>query len=96
MKVFDNNELRRRVDEVLFYIWDPIGVNGEPFARGEYESYVPEVLKLVEANDNIGPISKHLAKIISSCMGFSPNKKRCDYTAEILLGHKKAIIEGCA
>ena len=96
MRVFDNNELRKRVDEVLFYVWDPIGVNDEPYARGEYEYYVPEVIKLVEANDNIRPISEHLAKIVSSSMGISPNKKQCDYTAEILLRHKKAIIEGCA
>jgi hypothetical protein len=26
-------ELRRRIDEVLHYIWDPIDVRGEPHAR---------------------------------------------------------------
>ncbi|UCF43739.1 MAG: hypothetical protein JSV99_02075 [Planctomycetota bacterium] len=93
MKVSYNKELHRRVDEVLFYVWDPIGVNGEPLARGEYESYVPQVVKLVEANDDIRAISKHLAKIVSSRMGMSPNKKQCDYAAEMLLRHKKAVIE---
>ena len=94
MKVFDNDELRRRVDEVLFYVWDPIDVNHEPNARGEYTGYVSEVLELVEANDNIQAISKHLVKIISSYMEMSPDKKQCDYTAELLLRHKQAIIEG--
>jgi hypothetical protein len=46
MRTFDNDELRRRVDEVLYYIWDPIGVSDQPYARGEYEGYVPKVLQL--------------------------------------------------
>jgi hypothetical protein len=39
-------ELLTRVNEVLHYIWDPIGVRGEPNARDEYDSYVPEVYSL--------------------------------------------------
>ena len=96
MRIFDNNELRKRVDEVLFYVWDPIGVSHEPFARGEYESYVPKVLQLLEQNDNIEPISSHLTEIIRDQMALSPDKKHCDYTAELLLKHKQAIKEGCA
>jgi hypothetical protein len=91
---FDNNELQKRVDEVLFYIWDPIGVSPEPFARGEYWSYVSQVLELVEKNDCIQPISEHLANIVNDRMGISADKKQCDHTAELLLEHKKAIIEG--
>jgi hypothetical protein len=96
MRRFDNRELWRRVDEVLYYVWDPIGVSDEPYARGEYESYVPRVLHLVEESDNIKPISRPLGEIVSTNMGLSPDKKRCDYTAEILLKHKEAIKEGCA
>lgn len=48
MRSFNKGELQRRVDEVLFYVWDPIGVSDEPFARGEYESYVPGIATLVE------------------------------------------------
>jgi len=35
------NELRQRTDEVLHYLWDPIGVAGAPGARDEYWSYLP-------------------------------------------------------
>jgi hypothetical protein len=93
---FDDKELSRRVDEVLFYVWDPIGVADEPYARAEYESYVPEIRELLERNDDIGPISSHLAEIATESMGLSPNKQKCDYTAELLLRHKQAIKEGCA
>ncbi len=51
MRNLDNRELKRRVDEVLYYVWDPIGVSDEPFARGEYHSYVPRVSQLVKESD---------------------------------------------
>jgi hypothetical protein len=35
------SELEQRVSEVLFYVWDPIGVNGMPACRSEYDDYVP-------------------------------------------------------
>ena len=70
MRQFDNNELSRRVDEVLFYVWDPIGVQPEPCARSEYDNYVSEVRRLVEQNDDIKPISAHLASIVRDKMAF--------------------------
>ena len=91
-----NKELSRRVDEVLYYVWDPIGVSSEPYARAEYGSYVPKVCALVEQNDDIEPISSYLEEITTDWMGMSSDKKQCDYTAELLLRHKQAIIEGCA
>jgi len=94
--VFGNDDLCRRVDEVLYYVWDPIGVSLEPITRGEYRSYVPKVLQLVDAYDDIRPISEHLAAITSSDMGLPADKDRCDRTAELLLKHKEAIREGLA
>jgi hypothetical protein len=96
MRIFDNNELQKRVDEVLFYIWDPIGVSHEPEARGEYWSYVGQVLELVEKNNCIEPISDHLVNIVNDKMGISADKNQCDHTAELLLRHKKAIKDGLA
>ena len=45
-----DEELYRRVDEVLHYILDPIGVSGIPQARDEYYSYLPGVFQLVKHN----------------------------------------------
>ena len=40
-----DEELYRRVDEVLHYIWDPIGVAGAPMARDEYYAYLPQIFR---------------------------------------------------
>lgn len=34
------SEMEIRVSEVLFYVWDPIGVKGMPSCRDEYDDYV--------------------------------------------------------
>jgi len=94
MREWDNNELERRVDEVLYYIWDPIGVSESPYGRGEYDGNVQQVLKLVLENDDIEPISEYLQEVVNTGMALSADRKRCDYTAELLLEHKKAINEG--
>ena len=43
--------LYRGTDEVLHYIWDPIGVAGCPYARDEYHGYLPRVYSLLIAGD---------------------------------------------
>ncbi len=35
------SEMEQRVSEILFYVWDPIGVNRMPACRDEYADYVP-------------------------------------------------------
>lgn len=96
MRNLDNGELKRRVDEVLYYVWDPIGVSDEPFARAEYESYVPAIVTLVERTDEVGLLAEHLESIMSDHMECLPDKAKCVYSAEILLQHKKALRAGCA
>lgn len=36
----------KRIDEILFYKWDPIGISDSDWSRDEYQSYVPQVFKL--------------------------------------------------
>ena len=90
------DELHRRIDEVLYYVWDPLGVADEPFARAEYEGYVPKVLELLTSQNDPTPISEYLAKVLETRMGLLPDIALCDQTASLLLKHKRAIKEGCA
>jgi hypothetical protein len=83
-------ELERRIDEILYHVWDPIGVSDEPEARSEYSTYVPVLLRLVIESDEVRPISDYLEKIAGENMGLTPDKTHCDHVAELLLKHKKA------
>jgi hypothetical protein len=96
MRNFDANELERRVDEVLFYKWDPIGVSDTPCARGEYKSYVAGVLSILVANEKVNPIADHLGNIERNRMGEVPDMQRLAKVAELLLEHKRAISAGLA
>jgi hypothetical protein len=89
-------ELYRRVHEVLFYIWDPIGVSDEPCARGEYRGYVPQIHRLLETTDDAAAISARLAEIMTAHMELGPDRELCDRTADLLLGHKYPVREGLA
>ncbi|MES2408410.1 MAG: hypothetical protein V4528_13925 [Pseudomonadota bacterium] len=96
MERFAQNELEKRVDEVLYYVWDPIGVKGEPYARAEYRSYITSVLGHVENNKPAAAIAEFLCNIESESMGLTPNKDNALVAANLLLQHKEAIDEGRA
>lgn len=86
-------KLYRHTDEILHYIWDPIGVAGVAQARDEYHSYLPQVFKLVLANKSKEEIASHLTRIESEQMGLSSNNAGALKVAEILLDTKEAIID---
>lgn len=55
-------ELERRIDEVLYYVWDPIGVSDTPAARGEHSSYTMTILKYVLEED-LNKVAGQLSRI---------------------------------
>ena len=78
-------ELYQRVDEVMHYVWDPIGVSGTPPARDEYDGYLPQVFAmLLEAKDR-GSISAYLTQVEEERMGLTPSKERAEEVTEVLL-----------
>lgn len=46
------NELYKRIDEILHYIWDLIGVAEIPQCRDEYQPYLPKAYQLVKSGKN--------------------------------------------
>ena len=85
-------ELENRIDETLFYVWDPIGVSDEPCARSEYNSYTMTILKYTLTED-LKKITEVLNKIEFESMGLPPNKKHNKRVAERLVEFKNAIEE---
>ncbi len=96
MRAFPPDELERRVDEVLFYVWDPIGVAPEPAARYEYRSYVRKILEIVETGGEPDKIVKYLCDIESGMMSLPAREKQAQEAAELIYSHKEAIVEGYA
>jgi hypothetical protein len=86
--------LYRRCDEILHYLWDPIGVRGAAGARDEYEGYLPQVFALVMADQpDPNAIADHLVAIESDRMSLSPRRTKAEEIAGTLLAAKKWIFE---
>lgn len=71
MKAKSKAALFEAVELVLWNDWDPIGVNDIPAARGEYSSYVPSVVRLLEDGADVLKLSEHLHSIERVSMGIS-------------------------
>lgn len=63
--------VHNRVDEILHYIWDPIGVAGAPGARDEYDAYVPTLVKMLFDGATADQVADYLGRIESESMGLS-------------------------
>lgn len=85
--------LLRRIDEILFYLWDPIGVNEESCVREEYSSYALSIFNLVLLED-LEKIVDKLSEIETSQMGLIMNRVKNRAIAERLIRDKHAIDEG--
>jgi hypothetical protein len=85
-------ELYQRVDEVLHYIWDPIGVAGMPMARDEYYAYLPTVFSLLtQDGGDDEKIAEYLIYVATERMGLRETKERALEIAAILQDWKAAI-----
>jgi hypothetical protein len=88
-----DKELYQRVDEVLHYIWDPIGVSDAPAARDEYHSYLPHVFSLLKTNADAEHIATYLFEVSTRQMGLPGNRTKDLQVAELLLDWKDTIYQ---
>lgn len=75
-------ELHKKIDDILWNDWDPIGVNDIEDVRDEYTSYVPYIVNLKMNNADIQKISKHLSQLETVSMGMVGNEERCKKIAQ--------------
>jgi hypothetical protein len=88
-----DEELYRRTDEVLHYVWDPIGVSTAPEARDEYHSYLPQVFGLLKANADAERIASYLTEIATTHMGLEQDHGHDLEVAKLLLHWQRVINE---
>jgi hypothetical protein len=87
-------ELYQRVDEVLHYIWDPIGVAGMPMARDEYYPYLPTVFSLLTQDDNNDEkIAEYLIYVATDRMGLHETKEHVLEIVDVLQDWKQTLNE---
>ncbi len=77
-------ELFRRIDEVLFYLWDPIGVSTDISPRDEYRSYLPKVFNLANSEGAEQELSDYLYSVETSDIGVRGSRQRCDEIASLV------------
>jgi hypothetical protein len=84
-------EFYKRIDEILFYKWDPIGISDSDWPRDEYHSYLPRVFNLALENISPEPIAEYLSIITSENMGLSRAKSHDMAIAKLILEIKEGI-----
>ncbi len=88
----DPSDLHLRCGEVLHYIWDPIGVAGQPGARDEYDTYVPEVVAMLHAGAELEALVTHLERLARFTMGLGGTRASAERAAEVLLDWREALV----
>lgn len=80
-----NHDRLSAIQSVLMESWDPIGVKGVAAARDEYDSYIPEIMRLIERRVSVADLAKYLSEIATVEMGLTDVEHRDRTTAEQLL-----------
>lgn len=76
--------LYKKIDDILWYDWDPIGIN-DIAPRDEYQGYVPEIFNLKKLGANRQEIAERLFKLETENMGMSGTIENCFTIADKIL-----------
>ena len=87
----DDRYLYRMVDEVLHYVWDPIGVADMPRARDEYYAYVPATFRLLRDGADETALAAHLDGIAAERMGLSPDDTHSLKASRMLIEWREIV-----
>ena len=86
-----------RVDEILHYVWDPIGVSGMPQARDEYDADVPTVVQMLFDGAHEEAVAHYLHGIVVERMGLASKSSSAMHTqkvAKLLVNNYEWIKKG--
>ncbi|MDB4904163.1 MAG: hypothetical protein JWQ63_3444 [Mucilaginibacter sp.] len=66
----------KKIDEILWFDWDPIGVNKDG-PRDEYQSYVPRIFELKKSGAEKQKIAEYLFTVETERMGMGGTFENC-------------------
>lgn len=75
----------KRIDDILWFEWDPIGVNEFHEARDEYQGYLYQIYDLKKSKESIESVADELYKIETGNMGLLVNIERCRQVAKRII-----------
>lgn len=81
----------RRIDEVLFYKWDPIGISDGAWARDEYHAYLPNVFSYAMEGKSSNSIAEYLGTVAVESMGLSPISSHDQKIARLIIEIKEEL-----
>jgi len=85
-----NKSIWNEIEKILNSYWDPIGVNEDFNARGEYSAYVGGLYKLVFARIKEHDLEDYLRKIEREVLEIeSSDEKRAETIKKLMQIHKK-------
>jgi hypothetical protein len=76
--------LHRAIQKILVEEWDPVGVGDIPEAQDEYDSYVPEIYKMLISKKSMYEIFEYLWWLETEHMGLTGDRQRTEMFAERL------------
>jgi len=76
--------LCKKIDDILWFDWDPIGIN-DIAPRDAYQSYVPEIFRLVKSKSDRQEIANRLLKLENEIIGLSGTIENCLTIADKIL-----------
>jgi len=83
--------LYRATDEVLHYIWDPVGVAKAPEARDEYHAYLPRVFGMLREGRTVQDIAAYLTSVTRDRIGLDARSDHDIGVARLLIRWKEAV-----
>ena len=81
----DSQLLQSRIRDALLHEWDPIGIQEYPEAKDEYDSYVPEVCRMLSCGASEGDILNYLWWLETQQMGLRGERERTEGFARRIL-----------
>lgn len=85
-------ELARRTDEVLHYVWDPAGVSNSPVARHDYDDFLPAIVALLRDGKSADAIATHLDALEENEFGLEADTEMTGHVADILVEWRELLL----
>jgi len=69
----ENRVAFKAIHKILINDWDPLGVNLEPGAHNEYDSYIPKIHGMIVGGATEDALEDYLDSLVHETLGLPPS-----------------------